>query len=701
MSHPVTQKEPERTTHLRPPEPARDRDEGVPIPLHDSRFIVTLGFLAILLLTLATVSITIYQLRSANQKVNRLIDQSSQKLELVYAMRASLQHHIDSLYNAIHEPNRWLRPHHRLDFIRYFQQFQGDLDRFANQALSNTEHERLEQISQAALRVHPEAEAIMAALLEDPAADQLESLTGRAGTGQRIVLPLLDQLIQQVKRETRHAIGTSRDNYNNTERFLFWLTALLLLISLGIAYLVIRQTTDRNRQIFHQATHDSLTHLINRQEFERLIDSAVIHCRDQQQRHTLLYLDLDQFKVINDTCGHVAGDAMLRDLTAVINFCLRKGDTLARLGGDEFGILLHNCTLDPSTHVADQLLEAIRNFRFVWGNKAFTVSASIGIYPIDATTADSTTALSAADTACYTAKDTGRNRYHIFDASNRELEQRFSEMGWVNRLTEALEQERLCLYFQPITPLAGEQGNNRHFEVLLRLKDKHAGIISPATFLPAAERFGLITTLDRWVVNRTFDWMNHHARFNSQFGMISVNLSGHSIGDPALLRLITERLANAQFPAKSLCFEITETAAISNIDRAGEFISALRKLGCHFALDDFGSGLSSFAYLKQLPVDYLKIDGSFVRDMIKDPQDFAMVKAMNQIGQIMGKQTIAEFVECQDTAERLKSIGVDFIQGYYPGRPQPLTIRNLIRSNRLTRQRAQPAPQAELALAPG
>lgn len=679
------------------PEPVRHTAQYGSLPRHDSRFIVTLGFLAILVLTLATVSITIHQLRYANQKAIRLIDQSSLKLELAYTMRESLQQHIDSLLKT---PDPQTQNPLQRGSGRHQQQFHSAREQFSALPLTPPERTLLRRIGAAARQVLPLADGtpVGPANTDTP---RPRALASRAGTERRILLTHLDELIRQVKQATRSGVRQSQNDYNNTEDFLFWLTALLLLISLGIAYLVIRQTADRNRQIFHQATRDSLTHLINRQEFERLIDAAVINARGEQQRYTLLYLDLDQFKVINDTCGHVAGDAMLRDLTAVINFCLRKGDTLSRLGGDEFGILLKNCTLDPSTHVADQLLEAIRNFRFSWNGKTFTVSASIGIYPIDAVTVNSTTALSAADAACYTAKDTGRNRYHVFDAGNRELERRFNEMGWVNRLTEALEQERLCLYFQPITPLSEDPASARHFEVLLRLKDKSAGIVSPGAFLPAAERFGLATTLDRWVINRTFDWMNHHARFNSQFGMISLNLSGHSIGDRCLLKLITERLVAARFPARCLCFEITETAAISNIERAVEFISALRALGCRFALDDFGSGLSSFAYLKQLPVDYLKIDGSFVRDMISDPQDFAMVKAMHQIGRIMGKQTIAEFVECADTAARLRSIGVNFIQGYYPGRPQPLTIRNLVRSNRrATRRRSATAAEQALAASP-
>ncbi|TVT60193.1 MAG: EAL domain-containing protein [Sedimenticola thiotaurini] len=672
-------------------QPAHSISDGAS-PLQDTGFIITLGFLTILVLALATVSITIIQMGNANERVSHQVSLSSQKLELVYSMRDALQRQTGSLYNAMHETDLLLRSTEQRQLNQHLQTFFSHRDKFAALTLNPHERSLLLQMESSLQQIHPLTESMMEYLLVGAAEEKLQPLVAQVKVGQAIVSTHLNQLIELVKLNTNKAIQSGQVDYTNTESFLFWLTALLLLISLGIAYLVVRQTTERHQQIFHQATHDSLTHLINRQSFEQLINDAVITAQSDKKLHTLLYLDLDQFKVINDTCGHTAGDAMLRDLTAVINYCLRKGDTLARLGGDEFGILLRNCALEASTHVAEQLLEAIRNFRFTWGSKTFTVTASIGIYPIDRDTVNKTTALSAADAACYTAKDTGRNRYHIADAKNQELEQRFSEMSWVNRLTEALEQQKLCLYFQPITSLAEGNSSARHIEVLLRLKDEEGRIISPCAFLPAAERFGLINAIDRWVIDTTFNWMNHHARFDAHFGVISINLSGYSIGDYTLLKQITKRLKDAEFPPSAICFEITETAAITNIDRAEEFITSLRALGCRFALDDFGSGLSSFAYLKQLPVDYLKIDGSFVRDMISDPQDFAMVKAMIRVGQIMGKQTIAEFVECRTTADQLKSIGVNFIQGYYLGKPQPLTIRNLVRSNRYAQQLFAPAP---------
>jgi len=672
---------------------------GTTSPLQDTGFIITLGFLAVLLLALATVSIAIIQMGNANQQVTQQVKLSSQKLELAYAMRDALQRQISSLYTALREPDLLLRASEQRTYNQHLKRFIKQRDDFSLLTLSIHERRLLQQIETSLQHAHPLTESLMQRLMLGAATKTLAPLTAQLKIEQAVISTQLNQLIELVHLNTDKSIKLSQREYNNTERFLFWLTALLLVTSLGIAYLVVRQTTDRHRQIFHQATHDSLTHLINRQSFEQMVNKAVATAHSDKELHTLFYLDLDQFKVINDTCGHAAGDAMLRDLTAVINYCLRKGDTLARLGGDEFGVLLRNCAPEASTHVADQLLETIRNFRFAWGSKTFTVTASIGIYPIDRSTTNSSTALSAADAACYTAKDTGRNRYHIVDAENLELEQRFSEMSWVNRLTDALEQEQLCLYFQPIRSITDAGGEARHFEVLLRLNDKDEGIISPCTFLPAAERFGLINAIDRWVIDKTFSWMNYHARFDDHFGVISINLSGYSIGDHSLLKQITERLEEAQFPPSAICFEITETAAITHIDRAAEFITSLRALGCRFALDDFGSGLSSFTYLKQLPVDYLKIDGSFVRDMISDPQDFAMVKAMIRVGQIMGKQTIAEFVECRTTADKLKSMGVNFIQGYYLGKPQPLTIRNMVRSNRYTQELFATKPMPRLALA--
>lgn len=644
-------------------------------------FIISAGFLAVFLLTITMVGSALYHLNSANSKMEILLTNTHKKLQLTYNMREAIRLRSKSFYRLFEETDPFILDEEILRFSSYAGDFIAAREKL--DALTPSPREQMIQgeVRKALHHAQPLTDRVATLLTKGANREQLKTAMKQAEIAQSAVLSQLDQLVEAAKAETTLAIENSRTEYFEARDFLFTLTLILLAVSGVIAYLVVKQASVKNKQILHQATHDSLTHLINRKEFERLLNDAVTNAATERRQHALLYLDLDQFKVVNDTCGHMAGDELLCQLTAILNYSLRKGDTLARLGGDEFGILLNNCRPTPSTHVADQLLEATRNFRFVWSDKIFTVSASIGIFPIDRYTRNTATALSAADAACYTAKDSGRNRYHIYEKESSELQQNFGEMNWVAKITEALEQNKFQLFFQPINPVnPGDNSLEPHCEILIRMKQEDGKLAPPGAFLPAAERFGLSTALDRWVIGATFDWINRHSQRIDRLGVFSINLSGTSLGDSMILEYITSRLASAQFDPSAICFEITETAAISNISMAREFIEILQTHGCRFALDDFGSGLSSFAYLKQLPVDYLKIDGTFVRDIANDPLDLAMVNAINQIGKIMGKKTIAEFVEDQITVEHLKDIGVDYVQGYHIGKPQPLEFSQLLRS---------------------
>ncbi len=427
------------------------------------------------------------------------------------------------------------------------------------------------------------------------------------------------------------------------------------------------------RQLSYQATHDALTGLVNRQSFTQRLERVLEQARGTDIRHALLYLDLDQFKVINDTCGHIAGDELLRQLGDILKLGVRKRDTLARLGGDEFGVLMEHCTLKQARRVATSLRRAVDDFRFLWDDKSFSLGVSIGLVPIDANSRDITSLLSAADTACYAAKDAGRNRIHIYHEEDVELARRHGEMQWVSRIHEALEEDRLQLWMQTIQPINNPNGGDLHYELLLRMIDKEGKLIPPGAFLPAAERYNLSTRIDRWVVRTILSWLAKHPAHVESLDLCAINLSGHSLSEQDFLTFITRQLDNTHVPPEKLCFEITETAAIANLAAATRFIRVLKEWGCHFALDDFGSGLSSFAYLKNLPVDYLKIDGIFVRDIVDDPIDCAMVKSINEIGQVMGKKTIAEFVETPAILKKLKKIGVDFAQGYTIAKPVPLS----------------------------
>ena len=424
--------------------------------------------------------------------------------------------------------------------------------------------------------------------------------------------------------------------------------------------------------IHHLAFHDHLTGLVNRHEFDRRLKEALRSAKESEHAHVLLYLDLDQFKVINDTCGHQAGDQLLRQLAVVLREKVRSNDTLARLGGDEFGLLLESCPLEQAHQIAEGIREAVANFRFVWQDKTFSVGVSIGMTPITSDARGVDEVLSAADVACYTAKDLGRNRVHVYLDDDSELLRRHNEMRWVSRIKQALEDERFVLYRQPMQALDVNASLHSHSEFLLRMVGDDGEIILPGAFIPAAERYGVMTLLDRWVVKSVIEYLAGLYRQTpdtDKLGTFFVNLSGASLNDAAFFSYIGEQLKVNELPPELLCFEVTETAAISNLHLAVDFIHGIRSLGCQFALDDFGSGLSSFSYLKAMPVDYLKIDGGFVRDITSDPMNYAIVQAVNEIGHVAGLRTVAEFVEDDAVLSTLQDIGVDLAQGYGIARP--------------------------------
>ncbi len=428
------------------------------------------------------------------------------------------------------------------------------------------------------------------------------------------------------------------------------------------------------RQLSWQASHDALTGLSNRHDFEWRLQALVEDAGRAGKGHALLYIDLDQFKVVNDTCGHVAGDEMLRQVAAILQSCLRATDTLARLGGDEFGALLERCTLDQAEAVAEKLRVALAGYRFVWEGQTFAVRASIGVATIDAQSENAAAVLAAADAACFAAKEGGRNRIQTYHRDDAELARRRTEMGWVSRITDAIAANRLRLWCQPIVPVAGSGCGPSHYEMLARLEDADGRMIPPMAFIPAAERYGLMPAVDRHLVALAFDAFAARLAADERSAPphIAINLSGMTLNDAGFLDFVREQFDRTALAPGRICFEITETAAIANLARARRFMEQLKGLGCLFSLDDFGSGFSSFAYLKNLPVDFLKIDGAFVKDMARDPIDCAMVEAINQVGHVMGIRTIAEFVENDEIRIMLRTIGVDYAQGYGIGKPQPV-----------------------------
>lgn len=444
---------------------------------------------------------------------------------------------------------------------------------------------------------------------------------------------------------------------------------------LGLVFTINDITTAYHltNQLKHQASHDTLTGLLNRGEFSRRLANCLSATQEANIRHSLIFIDLDQFKIVNDTCGHQGGDQLLRQLSSILSPLVRGRDTLARLGGDEFAILLEACPKEAALKVANDVLSTIQKFRFTCDHKTFNIGASMGIAHFSSGLQSESDPLTVADAACYKAKEEGRNCIIEMDISNVQQQPGIPQhqMQWLNKLNTALDTDQFILYQQRIAPTNPGSNQSLHYEVLLRIKDNER-LISPGAFLPPAERYGLIHRIDHWVIKNTLAWLFEHPDVLAKTKLCSINLSGLSLSDEDLSHYVTRYLKQYAIDCKKICFEITESSAIQNLSLAFEFIHNMHELGCSFSLDDFGTGMSSFSYLKQLPVNHLKIDGSFIRHIESDPIDLAMTRSINEIGHVMGMSTIAEFVENEEIFQLLRQLGVDYAQGYHIAKPAPL-----------------------------
>lgn len=496
-------------------------------------------------------------------------------------------------------------------------------------------------------------------------------------------LGLLDRL-ERIDREiTPKTIVFSRaldDGARVVERILllanFALAALLTILTIWRVGKVLKQRRHIESALAWQASHDDLTGLANRRAFEQSFSKiSKTNVTAKGPGYALLYIDLDQFKIVNDTCGHAAGDALLRQICAPLQQALRVEDLVSRVGGDEFSVLLPNIDAHEALRSAEQIRGAIEHFSFVWQGRRFGVTASIGLAHCSSATTMMEEIMTQADMACFMAKEKGRNRVHAHLDEDQELLDRIGEMDWVQRIHQALEEDRLCLYGQEIVPLAGGGDAGLHLEILIRMHDETGALVPPSSFIPAAERFGLMQLIDRWVVLNAFKILSERERFANKLPVTccAINLSGGTIGDAPFLDFLKSAFVEYKISPQTICFEVTETAAIVNLQAARSFIRDLRRLGCTFALDDFGSGMSSFTYLKEIPADYLKIDGAFVRNLLTDRPDRAMVEMISHIGHIMGKQIVAEFVENEEVADALFDIGIDYAQGFGIAPPLPFT----------------------------
>jgi diguanylate cyclase (GGDEF)-like protein/PAS domain S-box-containing protein len=426
-------------------------------------------------------------------------------------------------------------------------------------------------------------------------------------------------------------------------------------------------------QLAHQASHDALTGLLNRQAFDTHVQRCLEETLAEGATHALCYMDLDQFKLVNDTCGHQAGDELLRRVGTLLQDAVRDGDLVARLGGDEFGVLMPRSSLLVADGLLRKFQRALQQVRFTWQDQSFAVAASIGLVPITREFKSVTHLLSAADHACYVAKEKGRDRIQVYQEDDATFIRRHGEMNWVLRIQKTLQQDRFRLFCQPIHPLSERAGRGVFFEVLLRMVEDDGRIHLPGELIRAAERYGLMRSVDRWVIRRCVRTLAaRSARFLDSLDTCSINLSAVSLSDEALLAYVEDELAASGVPPEKICFELTETAAIENLQQAHHLIAGLSAIGVRFALDDFGTGMSSYSYLRDIPVSFLKIDGKFIKDIVSDPLDRAMVESINQVSHVMGIETVAEAVPGSAAVERLRSLGVDYAQGNWLAPPCPL-----------------------------
>jgi len=510
----------------------------------------------------------------------------------------------------------------------------------------------------------------------NPAAQQL--LTTGADTTDRPVSSLFSVVEQPVKGPFGVAEGTEEGR--PIQSFLVrpdHSTVPISLVETAITHdgepagrvMIIHDMTAERRlveQLAWAASHDALTGLANRRQFEFELQK-LMSGPSAADAHLML-IDLDQFKVVNDTCGHQAGDHLLRDVTGLLQARVRASDTIARLGGDEFGVLLEGCTPEQASRIADGVRQAIRDYRFMWGASTLSVGASVGVVQIRVDTESVAAVMSAADIACYAAKDEGRNRIHVYEADG--ISNRHREMHWVARVTRAAEENRLELFFQPIVRI-GSDGIADFHELTVRLRDDDGRLVPPSEFIPAAERYNVMSIIDRWVVIRAVELLKRRREAGGSLPLLAVNLSGTSLNEQSFAEFVLHTVGEPEI-ASALCFEITETAAVTSLSNATFFMRELKARGCKFALDDFGTGLSSFMYLKTLPVDYLKIDGQFITQIATDAVDRSMVEAISKVGRALGIATVAEWVESEAVLDELKRIGVDYAQGYHLARPMPL-----------------------------
>jgi len=638
----------------------------------NTKTMIGLGFLAVFSLMILVSWLSMSTLQSVNIGMSALIEDTERKTSRAYQMRDDIRLRSNAVRSLMLISDLADRERIFDKLVAYTGNYNTSRTELVSFGANPREQEILDRIDVVDQRVANAYDRMNNVIYSiQPSSSLLKTVLGDLQLQELVLLNHLNDLVVLEKSLAQEELQTNQATYKHTRHVLLLIVIGSFAISLLISAVVTNRVTQANRHIAHLASHDDLTGLHNRRSFEEQLRHTVGLAQRGDDSYGLLYLDLDRFKIVNDTCGHHAGDQLLIQLTQIIQSRLRRGDLFARVGGDEFSIIASGSSFDDVRQLAEDLRVIVADYAFVYAEQTFKVSLSIGAIPIDGHISDIEQLLSDVDSACYVAKQSGRNRVHVTQENDAEVVKYRSDIAGIKSIRQALDHERLSLFFQPVFGIDGKQVSMAHCEILLRIRSENGELFSPAKFIPIAEKYNIMSEIDRWVFTHVVEWLIEHQN-DFVVPRLMINLSGLSFIDDEFNEFIVSRLLKGDVDPSLIAFEITETAAVDNFEKARLFIARIRALGCHFALDDFGSGFSSFAYLKHLPIDYLKIDGSLVRNMAEDSVDREMVRAINQIGHTVGARTIAEFVEDDTTLGILRDMNVDFAQGYGLRMPTPL-----------------------------
>jgi diguanylate cyclase (GGDEF)-like protein len=637
---------------------------------------IGLGFTGVLALMGLISFISLSQLDTINERMGSLINEASTKISAANTMRDSIRLRGDTLYKMYLTDDFIERDESRIELGKHALRYKKARDQLYIYHLTAHEAKLLNLLMKQTRETKALNDKAAEDMLSDMPIANIKHSLRQANLARHNLLAGLEELVLLQEEISQSIITDSKEYQESIRDIILFLSLAAFFIAIYIAQLVIRETSKKNSEIHFQATHDELTKLANRKEFNHRLAEAHRNAIEQHENHALCFLDLDKFKVINDSCGHKAGDELLIQLTKIIKEHIRSHDTLARIGGDEFGLLLEDCSLEKAIEITEGIVSLIKNYEFNWQDKNYHVGVSIGLIMINQKTKNIDKALSQADIACYAAKDMGRNQIHIHGLNDNHAKTKHKELSWIADINNDSSDKHFSLYLQNITAL---QDNNTTsmYQVLLRVTDDDGAPVSVSRYIPVAERFNLMKNIDYWVIEQTFKRLAELYKTAAASDVqLFIPISGNSIANNNFSDFVIEQYKKYNIVDNTVCLEFSEANATKNINQTADVISALKIYGIKFALDDFGTGISSFNYLKTLSIDYLKIDGNIIKNISRSVTDKAMVTAINQVGKIINIKTIAKHVEDAFTLHQLKELGIDYAQGIYIDKPLHIDERS-------------------------